>query len=73
MDERPICESGNHQNPRGEQGSNLSDIGCSKFSQDISLEARETKPKIKLLGLHQHKKALHNKGIFNQQNWKAGN
>ena len=42
MDERPECETGNHQNPRGEN-SNLFDFGCSNFLLDLSLESREMK------------------------------
>ena len=41
--ERPKCETGNHQNPRGKTGSNLSDLGCSNFLLYMSLKARETK------------------------------
>ena len=46
MDERPQCETGIHQNPREERGSNLFDIGSSIFCLDISPETRETKAKI---------------------------
>ena len=43
--ERPKSEIGIHQNPRGEQRSNLFDLDCSNFSQDTSVKARETKTK----------------------------
>ena len=46
MDERPKCETGNHQNPTGETGSNLFDLSCSNFLLDMSPEARETKAKM---------------------------
>ena len=42
MDERPKCETGIYQNPRG-IGSNLFNLGHSNFLQDTSLKARETK------------------------------
>ena len=46
MDESSNCETGNHQNPRQNIGSNLFDIGHSNFLLDTSLEARETKAKM---------------------------
>ena len=48
MDERPQCETGIHQNPRGEHSSNLYDIGQSKLFHDTSAKARETKDKMNL-------------------------
>ena len=48
MDERPRCETGIHQNPRGELGSNLYDICQSNFFHDTSPKARETKEKMNL-------------------------
>ena len=45
MDERRKCETGNHQNPRGEH-SNLFDLSHSIFLLDKLPEARETKAKI---------------------------
>ena len=46
MDERLKCETGHHQNPTGENGQNLFDLGRSNFSLNTSLEARETKAKM---------------------------
>jgi len=43
MDERHICETGIHQNPRQNTGSNLFDLSCSSFLLDTSPKARETK------------------------------
>ena len=43
VDERTKCETGNHQNPRGEH--NLSDMGQSNFLLDMTPEAREKKQK----------------------------
>ena len=45
MDERPKCETGNHQNPKG-TGNNWFDLGHSNFLLDTLLEARETKAKV---------------------------
>ena len=44
MDKRPQCETGNHQNPRGEHRQYLFDISHSNFFQDMS--AKETKAKM---------------------------
>jgi len=46
MDGRPKCKIGNHQNPRGETGSNVFDPGHSSFLLGTSPEARETKAKM---------------------------
>ena len=46
MDERSQCKTRSHQNPRGESRQNLFDLGCSNFSLNTSLEARETKAKM---------------------------
>ena len=47
MDEGPECETGNHQNPRGEsRKKNLSDLSCSSFLLDTSPKARELKAKM---------------------------
>ena len=43
-------------------GSNLSDSGHSNNFLYVSPEARETRAKNKLLGLHQNKKLLHSEG-----------
>ena len=45
IDERPKCETGNHQNPRKEQNRNLFD-SHSNFLLDMFLEARGTKVKM---------------------------
>ena len=46
MDEKPKHKTGSHQNPRGETGKNLFDLGCSNFLFNTSPEARETKAKM---------------------------
>ena len=46
MDEGPKCETGNHQNPRGETGNNLSNLSRSNFLLDTSPKARELKAKM---------------------------
>ena len=42
----PVCETGNHQNPRGESRKNLSDLSRSNFLLDTSPKARELKAKM---------------------------
>ena len=54
MDERPKCETGIHQNSRGEHRQQL-------LSRHIS-KGKGNKSKKELLGLHQDKKLLHSKG-----------
>ena len=46
MDERSKCETRFLQNPRGEQGNTLYELGHSNFLQDTSMKARETKAKM---------------------------
>ena len=46
MDERSKCETRIHQNPRGETGNTLFQLGHSNFLQDTSMKARETKAKM---------------------------
>ena len=47
MDKRPECETGNHQNPRGESRIRIFfDLGCSNFLLDTSPKARELKAKM---------------------------
>ena len=46
MDEGSECETGNHQNPRGESRKNLSDLSCSNILLDTSPKARELKAKM---------------------------
>ena len=47
MDKGPECETGNHQNPRGEsRKKNLSDRSRSNFLLDTSPKARELKAKM---------------------------
>ena len=46
MDKGPECETGNHQNPRGESRENVSDLSCSNFLLDTSPKARELKAKM---------------------------
>ena len=46
MDERLICKTGSHQNPRGESRQNFFDLGRSNFLLNMSPEAKETKAKM---------------------------
>ena len=46
MDERPKCETGNHQDPTRKTSCHLFDLGCSNFLLDMSPEAREAKVKM---------------------------
>ena len=46
MDERSKCEKRIHQNPRGNTGNTLFELGHSNFLQDTSMKARETKAKM---------------------------
>ena len=46
MDERSKCETGIHQNPRGQHRQHLFELGHSNFLQDTSMKARETKAKM---------------------------
>ena len=46
MDERPKCETGNHQNLRGESRQNLFDFSHSNFLLNTSPVTRETKAKM---------------------------
>ena len=62
MDKGPECETGNHQNPRGEAGKNLFDLSHSSFLLDMFPKGRELKAENELLGPHQDKKLLHCKG-----------
>ena len=48
MDEIPRCETGIHQNSRGEHRQQLYDIGQSNFFLDTSPKARETKDKVNI-------------------------
>ena len=67
IDERPKCETGNHQNPRGKAGNNLFDLSLSNLLLDTSPKARELKGKNELLVYHQDENLPHCKGN-NQQN-----
>ena len=57
MDKRPGCETGNHQNLRGEHRLQLFDIGHSNFFHDTSAKARETKEKMNFWNFLKIKKA----------------
>ena len=45
IDDIRKCKIGSHQNPQGEIGKNLFDLGHINFLLNMSLEARETKAK----------------------------
>ena len=67
MDERPKCETGNHQNPRGEHRQQPL---CPQPEQLLSRHVtggKGNKSKNELLGLHQDKNLLHSEGN-DQQN-----
>ena len=46
MDEKPQCETGNHQNPEKKAGNNFFDLSHSNFLLDTSTKARELKAKM---------------------------
>ena len=46
MDERPKCETGNHENPRGESRQQPLYLSRSNFLLNISPKARELKAKM---------------------------
>ena len=46
LDKGPGCDTGNHQNPRGESRKNLSDLSRSNFLLNTPPKARELKAKI---------------------------
>ena len=64
MDEGPECETGNHQNPRGESRKKTSLTSAAAISYLTHLQKQG---KNELLGPHEDKKLLHCKGN-NQQN-----
>ena len=60
MDKGPECETGNHQNPRGEsRKKNLSDLSRSNFLLDTSPKARELKAKMNYWDLMKIKTSAH--------------
>ena len=62
MDERPKCETGSHQNPRGKgRQQPLRHWPQQLLARHIST-GKENKGKNELLGLHQGKKLLHSNG-----------
>ena len=72
MDERPECETGNHQNPKGQSRQQpLWPQPQQLLSRHIS-KGKGIKSKNELLGPHQDKRILHCKGS-NQQNKMATN
>ena len=67
MDERPKCEAGNHQNPRGESRQEPLGPQSQKFLTRHISKGKGVKSKNELLGPHQDKKLPYRKGN-NQQN-----
>ena len=66
MDERPKCEIGNHQNPRGEyRQPPLQPRPQQLLARHVSKD-KGNKSKNELLGLPQDKKLLHSKGNSQQ-------
>ena len=70
MDERPKCETGIHQNPRGEHRQHPLRPQLEQLLTRHITRGKGNKNKNELLGLHQDKKLLHSKGN-SQQNQKA--
>ena len=56
MEQRPKCETGNHQNPTGENRQQPIDIGHRNFLFDMSPEARGKKAKMNYWNLIKIKK-----------------
>ena len=67
MDERPKCETENHQILEENTGRKLFDLSHSNFLLDTSPEARETKAKMNYRNFIKLKKLPHSEGN-NQQN-----
>ena len=67
MDKGPECETGNHQNPRGESRKNTSLTSAAAISYLTHPQRQGIKSKNELLRPHDDKKLLHSKGN-NQQN-----
>ena len=66
MNERPKCETGNHQTLREKTGNNLFDLSRSKFLLDMSLKAREIKAKMNYWDLIKTKTFCTTKEIMNK-------
>ena len=66
MNERPKCETGNHQNPRGDTGSNLCDLSCSNLLLHMLPKTRETKAKMNYWHLIKIKSFCTAKEIINK-------
>ena len=58
MDERPECETGNHQNPRGESRKKTSLTLATAISYSAHLQGKGIKNKNELLGPNEDKKLL---------------
>ena len=67
MDKGPECETGNHQNPKGESREKPSLTSAAAISYLTHPQGKGIKGKSELLGPHQDKKLLHCKGN-NQKN-----
>ena len=59
MDERPKCETGNHQNPIGEHRQQPLRPQAQQLLTTQVTGSKGNKSKHELLGLHQDKKLLH--------------
>ena len=66
MDERPKCEKGNHQNPRGENGQQPLRPQSQQLLMRQVTRGKRKKSKNELLGPHQDKKLLYSKGNNHQ-------
>ena len=66
MDEKPKCETGIHQNPGGEQRQQTLQPWPPQLLDRHVSKPKGNKSKNELLGLHQHKKLLHNTEILNK-------
>ena len=67
MDERPKCKTGSHQNPQGEGRQKPLRAWLQQLLTQHISGGKGNKSENELLGPHQNKKLLHNKGN-NQQN-----
>ena len=73
MDERPQCETGTHQNPRGENSQQPLDLSHKNFLLDRSPKARETKAKMNYWDFIKIKGFCTVKKIINKTRGSLGN
>ena len=66
MDERPKCDTGIHQNPKGEYRQQLLRPWLQELLTRHGSKGKGNKGKNELLGLHQDKKLLHSRETVNK-------